>query len=389
MKNEDFLREQLALLKRKEEDPTLEWQDIVDFRTDALGFSEHRDSVRKGYKLLGEYVRAGWVNDPAEFRNETGFSDVLELKKERMKLSDARVEYNRQIRQEARKESYLEMVQRIICEETKPIVLDVPHSFIEPNQGGNDLIVHCTDLHTGIEINLWNNKFDDNVFKQRIKKYIQRILEIQKLHNSENCYVICGELVSGIIHNNLRLQNNMDLMEQFKLATEMVAAMLVKLSEHFHTVSLYVTPGNHSRVSPKKEDSLDGENMDLLVTYYLQARLQNFTNIFIHENRIEQEIAMFDVRGNFVASSHGHKDRPESIVQNFTMMFGKKPDLVYLGHRHTNALTTVYDTKVIESGCISGNDSYAISIRKTNKPEQTVSVVDETGLVCLYDIQLD
>ena len=71
------------------------------------------------------------------------------------------------------------------------------------------------------------------------------------------------------------------------------------------------------------------------------------------------------------------------------MMFGIKPDIVLLGHRHTNGLTTVYDTKVIESGCISGTDNYATSIRKANKPEQTVSVIGSNGLICLYDIQLD
>ena len=54
-----------------------------------------------------------------------------------------------------------------------------------------------------------------------------------------------------------------------------------------------------------------------------------------------------------------------------------------------NGLTTVYDTKVIESGCVSGEDQYATSIRKSNRPEQTVSVIGEKGLICLYDIQLD
>ena len=31
----------------------------------------------------------------------------------------------------------------------------------------------------------------------------------------------------------------------------------------------------------------------------------------------------------------------------------------------------------------------AMSIRKANRPEQTISVISENGLVCLYDIQLD
>jgi predicted phosphodiesterase len=98
---------------------------------------------------------------------------------------------------------------------------------------------------------------------------------------------------------------------------------------------------------------------------------------------------MFNVRGNHVFAAHGHKDTPSNVVQNFTMMFGIKPDIVLLGHRHTNGLTTVFDAKVIESGSMSGTDSYAVSIRKTNNPEQTISVIGDNGLICLYDIQFD
>ena len=98
---------------------------------------------------------------------------------------------------------------------------------------------------------------------------------------------------------------------------------------------------------------------------------------------------MFEVRGQKVFSAHGHKDKPTNVVQNFTMMFGVKPDIVLLGHMHTNAMTTVYDTKVIQSGCVSGSDRYALSIRKSNRPEQTVSVISDEGFECLYDIQLD
>ena len=129
--------------------------------------------------------------------------------------------------------------------------------------------------------------------------------------------------------------------------------------------------------------------MDVLLPFYLKAKLQNINNIDICENNIDPEIAMFNIRGNNVFASHGHKDNPASVVQNFTMMFGIKPDIVLLGHRHLNGLTTVYNTKVIESGCCSGTSQYAMSIRKTNRPEQTVSVVGHDGLVCLYDIQLD
>ena len=383
-KNE-FLKEQLDLLKRKQTDDTVEWQDVADFRSEYVGDLEHRDTVRKGSKLLYEYIDAGWVNEPTE-NITSDSSELIAMRKERIKLSDARVDYNRLIRQEARKESYADMVKNIICQNVEPINIPVHYTLFNST---TDLLCHLTDIHTGIEIHNWKNDFDEDVLRNRIEKFTSDILDIRGQHNSENCYLVIGEILSGLIHSNLRLQNNMDLMEQFKYISELISAMLIRMANHFNHIYVYVTPGNHSRISPKKEEALDGENMDVLLPFYLKARLQNIENISICDNNIEPEIAMFNIRGNNVFAAHGHKDNPASVVQNFTMLFGIKPDIVLLGHRHTNGLTTVYDTKVIESGCVSGTDQFAMSIRKANRPEQTVSVIGEDGLICLYDIKLD
>lgn len=383
-KNE-FLREQLDLLKRKKTDENLEWQDVADFRSEYNGDLEHIDTVRKGSKLLYEYIDAGWVNEPVETEDNDN-AELIKMRKEKIKLSDARVEYNRLIRQEARKESYTDMVKRIICENVEPINIPVHYTLFNSS---TDLLCHLTDIHCGIEIHNWKNDFDENVLKKRIEKFTSDILDIRGQHGSENCYLVIGEILSGIIHNNLRLQNNMDLMEQFKYVSELISAMLLRMANHFNHIYVYTTPGNHSRISPKKEEALDGENMDILLPFYLKARMQNVKNITICDNTIEPEIAMFNIRGNNIFAAHGHKDSPSNVVQNFTMMFGIKPQIVLLGHRHTNAMETVYDAKVIQSGCVSGSDNYATSIRKTNRPEQTVSVIGEDGLICLYDIQLD
>lgn len=350
------------------------------------------DTIRKSSStIFGGKLRSEYEKYKNESNNEVSSQDELDVKiqnmrKEKIKLSDARVEYNRLIRQEARKESYADMVKRIICENVEPINIPVHYTLFNSS---TDLLCHLTDVHCGIEIHNWKNDFDEDILKKRIEKFTSDILDIRGIHESENCYLVIGEILSGIIHNNLRLQNNMDLMEQFKYVSELISAMLIRMANHFNHIYVYTTPGNHSRISPKKEDALDGENMDVLLPFYLKARMQNIDNITICDNTIEPEIAMFNIRGNNVFASHGHKDSPSSVVQNFTMMFNVKPDIVLLGHRHTNAMETVYDTKVIQSGCVSGSDAYAMSIRKTNKPEQTVSVIGDNGLICLYDIQLD
>lgn len=308
------------------------------------------------------------------------------LERERVKFRDERNSYNKLIREEARKQSYEDMIKSIICTTVEPIEIDIKHnneSYLD-----NSMLVHITDIHTGIEIDTFNNKFNQDILKERLAYYINKIIEIQRLHNSKDCYIVVGEILSGLIHPNLRLQNNMDLMEQFKYISELLSSCLINISGIFDNIYVYTTPGNHSRISPKKEESLDGENMDVLLPFYLKARLQNITNIHIQDNIINPEIAMFVIHGTKIFAAHGHKDKPSQVVQNFTMMYNMKPDIVLLGHRHTNGMTTVYDAKVIESGSVSGADDYAISIRKVNKPEQTVSIIDDNGLVCLYDIQL-
>lgn len=350
--------------------------------------SQYRDesAYRKAVKYARDFYEAGVFGQSEDEYFKKLQIEKRELQKAKQQLSDERVEFNRQIRQEARKESYVDMVKRIICEDTEPMNVPVHYTLFNSE---TDLLCHLTDIHTGIEINNWKNVFNEDVLRQRIEKYTSDILDIRGLHQSQNCYLVIGEILSGLIHSNLRLQNNMDLMEQFKYVSELISAMLVRLASNFNHIYVYTTPGNHSRISPKKEDALDGENMDVLLPFYLKARLQNIENVSICDNTIEPEIAMFNIRGNNVFSAHGHKDSPTNVVQNFTMMFGVKPDIVLLGHRHTNGLTTVYDTKVIESGSVSGADAYAVSIRKVSKPEQTVSVIGNKGLICLYDIQLD
>lgn len=363
------------------------WQNVADILNELLGTEYTESKFRKQFQAFNKMLNANRskFTDSDEQIKEIEVQK-RELEKERKKLSDARVDYNRLIRQEARKESYTDMVKRIICEDVEPINIPVHYTLFNSS---TDLLVHLTDIHTGIEIHNWKNDFDSDILKQRIEKFTSDILDIRGMYQSENCYLVVGEILSGIIHNNLRLQNNMDLMEQFKYVSELISAMLSRMANHFNHIYVYTTPGNHSRISPKKEDALDGENMDVLLPFYLKARMQNFENITICDNSIDTEIAMFNIRGNNVFAAHGHKDSPSNVVQNLTLMFNVKPDIVLLGHRHTNAMETVYDTKVIQSGCVSGSDNYATSIRKVNKPEQTVSVIGNNGLICLYDIQLD
>ena len=249
--------------------------------------SQYRDesAYRKAVKYARDFYEAGvFGNNEDEYFKKLQL-ERQSLEKEKVKTRDERNELKRVIREEARKESYKEQIMRSISEyHCNPLSYDENKQFTGILKTDNDLIISCTDIHAGIEIDNYFNKFNEDVLRSRFNQYLDKIFEVQIRHGSENAYVILSELVSGIIHNELRIENNQNLIEQFLSVTNYISQFLAELSYHFNTVNVYVCPGNHSRVMARKEESLKGENIDHLAIPFLQAKLQNFKNITFNTN---------------------------------------------------------------------------------------------------------
>lgn len=353
--------------------------------------SQYRDesAYRKAVKYARDFYEAGvFGNNEDEYFKKLQL-ERQSLEKEKVKTRDERNELRRVIREEARKESYKEQILRSISEyQCNPLEYDKNKQFTGILKTDNDIVCTVFDVHTGLDVNNHFNVFNEDVLKDRLNDYLDKIFEVQIRHGSENIYVILSELISGLIHLALRIENNQNLIEQFLTVTNYLSQFLSELSYHFNVVNVYVCPGNHSRCHANKYENMRGENMDLLAIPYLQAKLQNFMNIRFHENVIDSSIAMFTVRGRKIYAVHGDKDQMDTVVQKLTMYTSVKPDIIYMGHRHTNAMLTSYDTKVIQAGCLSGGaDEYCMDKRLRNKAEQIISVVTEDGLDCLYDVK--
>lgn len=312
-----------------------------------------------------------------------------ELEKEKVKIRDERNEYRRLLREEARKESYCEQFVRSICSAAQDYSLNYKNNAHDIYiNGDNDLLISLSDLHAGIEVNNFWNTYNQDVLKKRLNHYLDRIIEIQMRHHSKDAFIVCSELLSGIIHPTLRIENNQDLIDQFLMVTNYISGFLAELSSCFESVHVYVAPGNHSRINPSKDMDLAHENMDNLVIPFLRAKLQNYKNIICYDNDIDQGTVIFPIRHLNIFAVHGDKDTLTNVADNMQHMYGVKPDIVLTGHRHTNALHTDYDVKVVQSGCLSGGDQYCVDKRLKNRPEQVVCVISDTeGLDCVYDVK--
>lgn len=366
------------------------WDEVADILNKELGLEDSpltEATFRKPYQQAKRFYDAGVFNADEEdtYLSELRFQKQ-ELEKEKVKVRDERNELRRMLREEARKESYVDLIKRTISESVIEPLDYQPNNVTA--DGNNDLIVTLFDVHAGINVDNYFNTFNDGVLCERMYKYLDKIIEIQNRHQSENVCVIMSELLSGYIHPTIRIENNQNLIEQFVSVCEYISEFLAELSKHFITVNVFMAPGNHSRLMPNKDQSLRNENMDLLALPYLRAKLQNIDNVLIHDNDVDCMIAMFRVRNQTIFAVHGDKTSMNNVADKLTAFIGFRPNLIYMGHMHTNAMTTFHDTKCIQAGSLmGGGDEYCLDHMLKNKPEQIVSVITDDGLECNYDVK--
>lgn len=363
------------------------WQELANVFNKNLrdpGVEWNESTYRKKYAALRDF-REELTNDD----NEELISLRRELEKEKVKLRDERTEYKRLIREEARKESYQEQFIRAIEEAAGKHPLEYDEDKNRMIIRGNATIVApLTDIHVGIQISNFWNEYNEDILRQMLNYYLDYIRDIAVRHGAEDVVVLASELVSGLIHPTIRLQNNQDLIDQFLTVTDYICDFLGVLSQRFNTVKFYVAPGNHGRINPKKDEGLAHENMDELVVPFVKSKLQNYKNVYCYSNEIDPGIVTTTIDGLKLVFVHGDKDDMNNVTKNMTRILGYIPDIIVMGHRHFNAYTTENTTKIIQSGSFMGPDEYSISKRLVGRPEQTVLVINNNGLECIYDMRL-
>ena len=375
----------------------MSWDELADVMNRELGMTDSplaEASYRKPYQQARRFYEAGVFADStdADYLSEI-VSERHELEKERVRVRDERTELRRMIREQARKESFREQIARTIeeCEVSRLERDDDRLEWHGDDSHKRELVVTFFDAHAGMRFEGASNSFDQIVLGRRISRYLDRVLEVARLHGASVAHVILSELVSGIIHPVIRIESNRNLIEQFVMIGDYVAEFLREMSESFRDVNVYMCPGNHSRLSPNKEEELRGENMDILMMPYLRAKLQNIDNVHIVMNDGADElIAEFEVLGKRVCALHGDKASMSDVTQRLTRYLGYIPDVIYMGHMHTNAMLTDGRTKVIQSGSFMGTgDEYTMNKMLNGRAEQTITVFDESGVVCNYDVGLE
>lgn len=395
MEQAEFLSRQFNLLSQRLNDPSIEWQDIADLRSEYTGEDEHRDTIRKGAKLFYEYLEAGWVKNPAECSVVSPSKvavQICELQKERCKIQTEKLEFNRWLRENARDELIVEHICQAV-EKLEPLAIPNPiHTDLSDREG----VLVFGDEHYGTEFEIQGlhneiiNSYSPDIFESRMWNLLEQTISITTKEGFSKIHVFSmGDFEDGLLRVKQLMQLRYGVVEGTVRYADFISNWLNELSKYVE-VEFQTTSGNHTelRMLGQPKGTFTKENMSLVVDAMITTRLANNPNFTFVKNPTGYIFA--DILGYKLLGIHGEVKSMEQAIKDFSQMYRVQLDFLIAGHKHHSRSETVgINQEVINVPSIIGVDDYSLSIHKMSNAGATFLVFEKgKGKVIEYAIKL-
>ena len=370
------------------------WEDIADlinfyYRADDTEYKTS-SAYRKPYEQAKKFYEGGVFSKFSEDEYVKKLTDTKrQLEREKVKVRDERRAWNKQNYNEARIDDFLEQMADSL--RTSGAVQFTSECSDRALTSDNDMIVLLSDLHIGATFENIFGIYNTDIAKERMDKLLSSVLELQRIHNSEDCYVLSlGDQISGIIHKTIQVTNRENVVEQVKIATELISSFCYELTKVFNKVYFISASGNHSRLTTVKENAMHDDRLDDIVSWCVGLKLSHIPN-FIVWNGIDTSMSVFNVRGKTYVAVHGdYDDFSKSGIHKLISMIRVFPEACFMGHLHTIAVDEVNEVKMIRGGSLAGSgDSFTVEKRLSGKASQLVAIADDSGLTAYYPVYLE
>lgn len=359
-----------------------------------LGDDEDKYRTESAWRKRYQAGKAFYNNCFSKMESKTHEKNMdamnRELQRNTIKLRDNRNAWNRQNYSDARVDETMDLL-----ESTLPLVgkTEFPNHNAPSHNQNNDLLVCLSDLHIGETFCSKWGRYNTSIAKRRLDEYLHKVIEIGETHNASRIHCVnLGDEISGAIHSVIQITNKENVVEQVKIAIELISSFLYDLTEHFELVYFYHVDGNHSRLNPNKDGCVRDERLDDLIAWSICKLLSNVSNFVDMSNcKVDSTLSITSIHYKEYWFIHGDMDSiTKTGIGNLVTAVGKCPDYIICGHKHTPAMNEFNGIRVYQSGSIVGSgDDYTVKHRMSGKPSQTVLVCNESGVVCNYDITLE
>ena len=365
------------------------WQNVADILNELLGTEYTESKFRKQFQAFNKMLdanRSKFIDSDKQL--EEIRVQKRELERKKIQFRDERNAWQKQNYADARVEEKLDKLENELTSLGRTN-FDT-HNTLSIDSD-NDMLIILSDLHIGQTFDSIFGKYNTDIAKNRLDQLLNEVLSIRELHNSRKCYVsLQGDLISGNIHKSIQVTNRENVIEQIKIATELISSFCYELTLHFENVFLSNVSGNHTRMD-RKDDAIHDERLDDIIGWAVELSLEHIDNFHVLHRNIDTGIADIPIRGKSYIAVHGDYDGfNKSGVQNLCLALGFVPYAITYGHLHVCSVDETNGVKMIRGGSLAGcGDSYTIEKRLTGKPSQMVCICTDKGVKAYYPVELN
>jgi hypothetical protein len=359
-----------------------DWESVSDIIRKELNEDYDESAYRKPYQAFEKYFEAikhklidGELMKELDLKKDT-------LYKQQVKTADRMREHRKTLRDEARVENLIDAIR----ESSENYITVTPNYSLDliHQEDGNEAIVMIGDWHVGDEFYNFRNEYNVDILKQRVESLIEQTVEYAKLHNVTKLnFINVGDLIGGNIHGSIRVEAELLMVDQIKVASALVFEVLKAVSEKVKHVTYRSSLDNHSRMNKDYHEHIEKESFASLIDWWLEAKIEaTNTRVEVIKDNLDPNIGYFQLNnGKNVFFVHGHQDQVNTIIQNLTFGTNIICDIALLGHYHTDKMKSFQGKKVYLNGTLKGTDSYALNKRLFGDVTQTMLVFDKKNTI--------
>lgn len=324
----------------------------------------------------------------------------------RAEVSDLRERYDRSLTENDLEDRIIE---RVTSRVPSLPPCGVP-TYRPRNPGRSESVVALvSDYHIGERVDLEAtggiNAYDFDVFRRRWQYHVDSVggICLGKLTGydfPELRIVGLGDMVSGIIHDELVETSDTTLIDWLIDGSDTIARGIRQLAAEFPTVRVDWLFGNHGRVTQKPRYKNRFVNYDHLMGHIVSLRLADLENVTFTNHR--SFWALLDVQGHNVLALHGDNIKGwgglpsygiNRAVANLSALLNSQKqrfDTVCIGHFHQTGLIERTDCDIVLNGSAIGANEYSLgALFAGGKPRQMLfGMHPERGRTWTYAVDL-
>lgn len=246
----------------------------------------------------------------------------------------------------------------------------------------HEFLALMSDAHYGEVVSPSDSmglSYNSDIAKRRIEHYRDIIIRFKDLRSpaydiEKLTVAVLGDMLSGNIHDELRVYNEKNMTEQMRDMTRILNDLAGDFAGEFPEVEFIIIPGNHPRLFKKPEFKKKWDNYEVAMgdAFQLAVEVGPLENVkvtvpqsLVHIHEIyDQRIAMLHgdgIKSNSFAGIpfYGMRNRREGLQSLLSSLDIERADMLLMGHFHQHLYWSA-ECDVLINGAIKGGDEYSI-----------------------------